>query len=74
MSVLYLMIPMSLFLGFGFLFAICWAISRGQFDDLQTPALRMLEDSPEERELLHQSTIHLNQLKPKIPLNPKNNQ
>ncbi|MBK7961322.1 MAG: cbb3-type cytochrome oxidase assembly protein CcoS [Bdellovibrionales bacterium] len=51
MSVLYLMVPMSLALGFGFFAAFYWAVRQGQFDDVETPALRILEDSPQERKL-----------------------
>lgn len=49
MSIVFLMVPMALLLGFGFFAAFYWAVSRGQFDDLETPALRILEDPPQER-------------------------
>jgi len=46
-NVLVLMIPMALLLGFGFVLAFIWATNKGQFDDLETPAHRMLnEDDP----------------------------
>ena len=44
MNILILVIPMSLILGAGFVFAFLWATSKGQFDDLETPARRMLSD------------------------------
>lgn len=44
MSILILMVPMALLLGFGFVMAFLWSSSRGQFDDLVTPALRILND------------------------------
>ena len=44
MSILYLMIPMSLLLGAGFVTAFLWATQKGQFDDLETPAQRMLNE------------------------------
>lgn len=44
MNILYLMIPLSLVLGGGFLFAFIWTVKSGQVDDLVTPAHRMLED------------------------------
>jgi len=47
MNVLYLMIPLSLLLGGGFLAAFIWAINNGQNDDLITPAHRALEDETE---------------------------
>lgn len=44
MSILILMIPMALLFAAGFLWAFFWAADKGQFDDLDTPALRMLVD------------------------------
>jgi cbb3-type cytochrome oxidase maturation protein len=38
------MIPMSLILGFGFLWAFLWAVDKGQFEDTETPAYRILEN------------------------------
>ncbi len=45
MSIVYLLIPLALFLGLGFAAAFVWCASRGQYDDLETPAHRIfLED------------------------------
>jgi cbb3-type cytochrome oxidase maturation protein len=44
MSVLYLVIPIALVLAGTGLAAFLWAVRRGQFDDLDTPAVRMLFD------------------------------
>lgn len=44
MNILILVIPMSIALGAGFVFAFLWATNKGQFDDLETPALRILSD------------------------------
>lgn len=44
MNILYLIIPISLLLGGGFLAAFAWSVQNGQNDDLETPALRILED------------------------------
>lgn len=45
MSVIYIVLPMALVLGAAALGAFLWAVKRGQFDDLDTPALRVvLED------------------------------
>jgi len=49
MSILALMIPMALILGFGFTAAFLWASAKGQFDDVETPAHRILLDDPQER-------------------------
>ena len=44
MNILMFLIPVSmLFLGLA-LWAFIWAVKRGQFDDLDTPALDILED------------------------------
>lgn len=45
MNILILMIPMALLLGVGFVAAFVWASQCGQFDDLETPAHRILEDT-----------------------------
>jgi cbb3-type cytochrome oxidase maturation protein len=44
MEVLILLIAFSLMLALGFLGAFIWATRNGQFDDDQTPAIRMLND------------------------------
>ena len=44
MNVIYFMIPVALLLAGGFVAACIWALSSGQFDDLDTPALRMLKN------------------------------
>mgnify|MGYP000202661374 CR=1 FL=1 len=44
MTVLYLMIPISLFLGVVFVIAFIWSVNDGQMDDTETPAHRILED------------------------------
>lgn len=49
MNILVLMIPMALILGLGFVFAFLWATSKGQFDDLETPAHRILKDDNERK-------------------------
>lgn len=44
MSVLWLVLPLALLLSGGALAAFLWAARRGQLDDLETPAIRMLYD------------------------------
>lgn len=46
MNVLFLMVPMALVLGIIFIAGFFWAVSNGQMDDLETPALRILNDEP----------------------------
>jgi len=56
------MLALILFTGLGFgLFALClvgliWAVRSGQMDDLQTPALRMLndDDTPPDKDRAHE--------------------
>ncbi|MBA2664739.1 MAG: cbb3-type cytochrome oxidase assembly protein CcoS [Bradymonadaceae bacterium] len=44
MSVLYFLVPLALMLALGAVAAFYWAVRRGQFDDLDTPAVRILLD------------------------------
>ena len=44
MNIIYLLIPFALLLGGGFLFAFIKMAREGQYDDLETPAQRMLLD------------------------------
>ena len=48
MSVLFLILPLALVLSAAAAFAFVWATRRGQFDDIETPAVRLLcDDLPE---------------------------
>lgn len=44
MSVVVILLLASLLVAVGFLFAFLWAIRRGQYDDLETPSVRILFD------------------------------
>jgi cbb3-type cytochrome oxidase maturation protein len=44
MSVLYIVVPLALLLVGGGIWAVLWAVRRGQYDDVETPAHRMLHD------------------------------
>jgi cbb3-type cytochrome oxidase maturation protein len=44
MSVLYFLIPLALLLLGGAVWAFFWAVGSGQFDDLDTPAVRVVVD------------------------------
>ncbi len=54
MSILYLLIPLALLLLAGAVWAFFWAVGSGQFDDLDTPAVRIIMDDdrkpPEQEE------------------------
>jgi cbb3-type cytochrome oxidase maturation protein len=47
MSVLFVVLPLALLIVFAAVIAFVWAARRGQFDDLTTPALRVLQDEVE---------------------------
>jgi cbb3-type cytochrome oxidase maturation protein len=50
MSVLYVLIPIAIVLVIAFVWAYAWSTTSGQFDDLTTPAMRILHDDPTPRE------------------------
>ena len=49
MNILLLLIPLSLLLLLAAVWAFVWAVRRGQFEDLDTPAIDILRDDPHER-------------------------
>lgn len=49
MSVLYLVVPLALVIVGAAVAAFVWATNRGQFDDLDTPPMRMLHDDEERK-------------------------
>jgi cbb3-type cytochrome oxidase maturation protein len=49
MSVLYILVPLALVIVFVAIGAYVWAARHGQFDDTETPAIRMLHDDEEGR-------------------------
>jgi len=46
MNILLVMIPLSFVLLVGAIVAFFWAVNHDQFDDMDTPALIPLDDSP----------------------------
>lgn len=46
MIVIYFLIPLSILIAAGFLFAFIWAVRSGQYEDTHTPSLRMLWEDP----------------------------
>ena len=48
MSVIYVLLPVASALAVFFVVAFIWAVRRGQFDDLVTPAVRILHDDDDE--------------------------
>ncbi|MEO8366382.1 MAG: cbb3-type cytochrome oxidase assembly protein CcoS [Pseudoxanthomonas sp.] len=49
MNILLFLIPLSLLLLVAAAWAFVWAVKRGQFEDLDTPAIDILRDDPHER-------------------------
>jgi cbb3-type cytochrome oxidase maturation protein len=47
MGIVYVLLPISLLLALGGLGAFFWAARRGQFDDLDSPSVRILFDNDE---------------------------
>jgi cbb3-type cytochrome oxidase maturation protein len=47
-SVVYILLPVAALLAAIGVGAFIWAVRRGQFDDLETPAVRILHDDGDE--------------------------
>jgi cbb3-type cytochrome oxidase maturation protein len=48
MSVIYVLLPVAALLAAAGVAAFIWSVRHGQFDDLDTPAVRVLHDDEEE--------------------------
>ncbi|MGH7615618.1 MAG: cbb3-type cytochrome oxidase assembly protein CcoS [Gemmatimonadaceae bacterium] len=48
MSILYIVVPLALLVVAAAVAAFVWAAQRGQFDDMETPAVRILHDDADE--------------------------
>ncbi len=48
MSVIYVLLPAAAVLAVAGVAAFIWAVRRGQLDDLDTPAVRILHDDEEQ--------------------------
>jgi cbb3-type cytochrome oxidase maturation protein len=46
-SVIYVVLPVAIVIAAVAVWGFLWAVRRGQFDDLRTPALRALQDDGE---------------------------
>ena len=47
MNILYLLIPLAMVIVAAAMMAFRWATRDGQFDDMETPAIRILMDEPD---------------------------
>ncbi|HYQ00687.1 MAG TPA: cbb3-type cytochrome oxidase assembly protein CcoS [Polyangiaceae bacterium] len=50
MSIIFLILPVTLLLSAGAVAAFAWATRSGQFDDLETPGIRLLHDESSGKE------------------------
>jgi len=53
MSIIFILLPLSILLALFFLAAYFWSLHHGQFEDLDTPAMRVLfdeENKPAEKD------------------------
>ena len=48
MNVLYFMVPLAILLAGAGIYAFFWSVRSGQFDDVETPAIRVLLDEEDE--------------------------
>jgi cbb3-type cytochrome oxidase maturation protein len=48
MSVIYVVLPLAAVMAAAGVAAFIWSVRRGQFDDLDTPAIRMVHDDEDE--------------------------
>ncbi|MCB0339642.1 MAG: cbb3-type cytochrome oxidase assembly protein CcoS [Bdellovibrionales bacterium] len=48
MNVIFILLPLSLLLAIAGVLGFIWAVRRGQYDDVETPALRALSDDVRE--------------------------
>ena len=49
MSILLFLVPLSLVLLVAAIWAFIWAVRKGQFEDMDTPAIDILREDPHER-------------------------
>jgi cbb3-type cytochrome oxidase maturation protein len=47
MDIIFVLLPLTLLIAVAALVAFVWSVRRGQFDDMKTPALRVLFDDAE---------------------------
>lgn len=44
MTIMFVVLPLALLFAAGAVWAFIWAVRSGQYDDVETPAVRMLHD------------------------------
>ncbi len=58
MEIIYFLLPLCIVLASGFVFGFLWMTKDGQYDDLETPANRMLLD---DKKINSKNLININQ-------------
>ncbi len=56
MSVLFVVLPLAFLVAAGMVLAFLWAVRSGQYDDMETPAVRILHDQEPSRARSTQET------------------
>ncbi|MDH4101047.1 MAG: cbb3-type cytochrome oxidase assembly protein CcoS [Nitrospirota bacterium] len=51
MEIIFIIMPIALFIGLLFFAALMWAIKSGQWDDLVRPAHRILDDDDDDKKV-----------------------
>lgn len=70
MEILYLLIPLALFLVLVIGFAFFWAIRSGQFEDMEGPAYRILMDDDDPR--IPHDRVEVSEDSPQAPREAEN--
>lgn len=60
MSVMFVLIGFSLLVALGFLAAFLWSVKKGQYDDDYTPSVRILFDTPQQKNQEENQTAEKN--------------
>jgi cbb3-type cytochrome oxidase maturation protein len=50
MNIVFVLLPLTILLGLVFLWGYRWSVRNGQFEDLDTPAVRILTDDVDRKE------------------------
>lgn len=61
MDIIFILLPLALLLACAGGLAFIWAVRHGQFDDLETPALKVLFDEDESTAGPQRSSSHKNE-------------
>ena len=57
MNIIFLALPIAIIIGSIFLFGFLWAVLKGQYDDMDTPAHRMLIDDEMTTKIIERNSV-----------------